>query len=854
MKMRDKDGVKVILLRIIVAIALFIAAFTWFNYQEIRNKGNVTAELTDPSYPVLEISGEAGDYNQMLGYQEEIDSSLVRSQITVLESDRDISLKLYHYGYDITAIQYVLYQESPDEPLEKGTINKLKKAKGIDVKKGSLHLESDFKSRENYYLRFAVRLNNNTQAFFYTRVLYGEGMHLADYLTFARKFHDNLFSREKMEENAIYLEPSETAVDNTLENVTISSSVESVFFGDLEIKEGSEPRIYVQELNSTYGVLQINTQGSCAVSGDQIQNYDITETYKVRYTPERIYLLDYQRTMDAYYNENLIDSSNNMVTLGIQNRNNIDYRSADKGRKVAFVQNGQLWYYNYDSSDVAKVFSFSSENPADRRNDLSCHGLRILSFNKDGDITYLAYGYINRGHHEGKNGILIMKYDAKENYSKEIAFLSTSIPYESLKEDLSEFAYLNPDNIFYCRLAGDFHEINLKNKKDKILQSGLAYSNLTASVDQNLIAIEESRKAADNKKITLINLDNGKEKVFTAGKSKRIKAVGFLTNDFIYGTASEEDTGATADGDVLFPMSVLHIVDSEGNKVKDYSRKKRYVTQTSIKGSVLNMTLSKKENNTFKEAGEDFIRYKEESNTSDVTLSYKYSHTMRNQLYLKFPDYIYIQIAPDLTQTHFSVDGDDRNISLKKSGQTTLQYMVYAEGEKRGVYSSLPQAISVADEERGNVIDNSDKVLWECVFPDYGIVAGMDEVIRTKEERRSLEACLAMMAALNARKRSIESIYAASGTIENRIEDCTGYPGINLSGCSVDEVLYYVSEGMPILARYNNKRYVILMSYNATRLRYLDPVTGKSTATDRKGLTSQFEKAGNEFYSYLIRE
>lgn len=850
-----KDEWKMIVLRVVTGIVVFAGAFAWFNYRDLNRRGNVAGEMANPSYPVLEIQNEEGDYNRMAGYRDPIDVSLVRNQVTVVDSSREIALKLYHFGYDITAIQYVLYQTTPDEPIEEGTVSRLEDTESTNVREGSFRLESDFHNKGNYYLQLAVRLNNNTRIFFYTKVQYAEGCHLEDYLTFVRTFHNNLFEEGGMDKNAVYLEPVETAVENTLEYVTIKSSVKSVFFGGITMKEENEPQIRVEELNGTYGVLRMDTLVSGVMRGNKIQYYDMRETFKVRYTTERIYLLDYQRTMDAYYNEELIDSSDNMITLGIQNRNNIDYRYSDEGKKVAFAQNGQLWYYNYQSSDVARIFSFPSDNMGDIRNDPSCHGLKILDFDKKGNVTYLAYGYFNRGHHEGKNGILIMHYDAAANCSSEIAFLASSVPFESLKEDISSFAYLNSKKIFYCKLDGDFHRIDLNSRKDKIIQSGLIQSNLTASADRSLISIEENRNLSRNKKIRLINLETGKEKVFEAEAGERIKAVGFLTNDFIYGAADADNIQKDTDGSLLFPMYILHIVDSSGAKVKDYKKKNRYVMETRIKGAVLQMTLGKKENNRFKTIDEDdFIRYKEDNKKDEVTLSYKYSNTYRNQLYLKFPEYVYIQIAPDLVLTHFSVDEDDRTITLKKSGDVTKQYMVYAAGKKQGTYTSLSDAIAAADETRGNVIDSQEKTVWQCIFPEYGIVAGMDHVIKAGSKRRSLEACLAMIAAHNGKNRSIESIYASSGTIEERIKDCSGYPAINLTGCSVDEVLYYISEGMPVLARYSDRRYVIVMSYNATKLRYLDPVTGLSTATGRAELTSKLEDAGNEFYSYWKSE
>ena len=99
----------------------------------------------------------------------------------------------------------------------------------------------------------------------------------------------------------------------------------------MEVKQETKPRITLQEMNNTYTVIRVNTILSTEISDGVIQYYDLSETYKLRYTADRMYLLDYERTMDAYYNESIIDSANNLISLGIQNKKNISYIYSDKG-------------------------------------------------------------------------------------------------------------------------------------------------------------------------------------------------------------------------------------------------------------------------------------------------------------------------------------------------------------------------------------------------------------------------------------------------------------------------------------------------------------------------------------------
>lgn len=847
-------NIQIAILHIAVAVLCFAGALVFFNNRISMEKGSAVAELANPSYPVLEIGNDTSSYNLMAGYKEDIDLSLVRNQITLTNNKNAVILKLHDYDYDITAIQYTLFEKTPDKPTETGTLNQLTQNKKKNIKLGTLTFKNVLSENKVYYLKLGVRLDNSTRIYFYTKVQSGSGYHLDDYLSYVLKFHNNLFSKGTMEENAGYLETSADTIDDNLESVSIHSGSEAVSFGNMEVKQETKPRITLQEINNTYTVIQVSTILSTEVSEGVVQYYDLNETYKLRYTAERMYLLDYERTMDAYYNESIIDSANNLISLGIQNEKNISYIYADKGYKVCFAVEGQLWYYDYQSSDMYKVYSLSSENLPDIRNATSNHGIKLLSMDDKGNICYLVYGYINRGRHEGMNGIQVMKYNARTNCNEELSFLSTSLPYDSMKEDLGKFSYLNSKSIFYCILEGDLHEIDLKKKSDKILESGLVNDSLTASKDQSIIAIEKEQDIYKNKQIEMIDLESGKKQNFTCGASKRIRSVGFLSNDFIYGEASAVNVSKSTNGTINFPITKIHIVDINGKTVKEYQKSGRYIMSTQIKGSILEMTLGKKTGSKIRKTGaKDYIRYKEDEESDAVTITSKYTDTYWTQMYLKFPNYVYIQVVPDLLLTKIMVNEDDVTLKLSNSGNKVEQYYVYASGTQKAVYTNLTEAITRAYEERGNVIDSKENILWKCIYADYAQVAGMDNVIKTGSDSKSLAGCLSMIAAVNGKEAAPGKIDIGKGSIDKLVEKYSGHTTCNLTGCTVDEILYYISQGSPVLAKISSNRYVIVMSYNATKIRYLDPVTGQSTAASRTEVTNRLEKAGKVFYSYLAK-
>ena len=849
-----KKEVRNVLLRILVAVVVFIPAFIFFDLKAIEEKGTAVAELANPSYPVLEVGGSDGDYNLMSGYRGDIDLSLVRNQVAVVDNSKTLELKLHNYDYDITAIKYVLFQSSPDQALEEGTLNRLEENVPANLRIGTIQFETTFREGEVYYLRLSVRLSNGTRIYYYTKVQNGAGYHLKEYMDFARDFHTSLLGEEISETYSFYLEPTDLTTDKSLNEVNIHSSIDAVNYGSMVLKEESGPTFYVREINGTYAVIDLSTLASSELSTGSIQYFRINETFKLRYTAERMYLLDYSRKMGSYYNETLIDSADNLLCLGVQNSGDVNYLYSDGGKKVCFASQGQLWYYDYQSSNVSRIFSFLSENMADLRNENEDHGIKVLDFDDKGDTIYLAYGYITRGRHEGSNGIQIMGFNAQDNCSEELAFLETSVPYDQMKKDVERFAYYNSEGKFYCIVGGVLHEISIEEKTDHVIEDGLSGDRLTASADQSLVALEKSEDITQNQEIEMLDLESGISRSFTVEDNQRIRSVGFLGEDFIYGVAVANDVSRQTTGGVTFPMEELHFVDRDGKEVRTYQAAGLYIMETKLEGLVLHMTLGKKKKTGFDaNVGEDFIRYKTDELADAVSLTWKYTEPNRNQLYFKFPSYVYIQVEPDLVLTRTRVNEDNKTIRLAKGEDRDESYYVYAAGKEEGSFDSISAAIRKADQVRGNVIDSHEQVLWECIFAEYNKVAGMDDVIKVKKKTNSLAACLAMIGAVNGNKYTVSELsdQLSHESVDEVLELCSGHKTRNLTGCSTDEILYFISKGSPVLARFGEGRYIVVMSYNSTKLRYLDPVTGLSTAVDRPGLTKKLEKAGNVYYSYL---
>lgn len=102
------------------------------------------------------------------------------------------------------------------------------------------------------------------------------------------------------------------------------------------------------------------TEGGSQVSAS------VTEYYRVRYTGDTMYLLDYERTATQYFTEKSSRFTESGLQLGITDKN-VVMKESDGGNVFAFVQAGALYVYNSADNRLARLHSFRDEDNDDLR-------------------------------------------------------------------------------------------------------------------------------------------------------------------------------------------------------------------------------------------------------------------------------------------------------------------------------------------------------------------------------------------------------------------------------------------------------------------------------------------------------
>ena len=76
---------------------------------------------------------------------------------------------------------------------------------------------------------------------------------------------------------------------------------------------------------------------------------------------------------------------------------------------------------------------------------------------------------------------------------------------------------------------------------------------------------------------------------------------------------------------------------------------------------------------------------------------------------------------------------------------------------------------------------------------------------------------------------------------------------LDLSGVTLDAILYYINSDKPVLASLNDGSAVLIIGFNQQNIVLMDPVKGSIYLQGLNDSRTFFEENGNRFISYIDR-
>ena len=834
--------IKKIAVRASVLTAVFIMAVIVFSYLTNRGNTDMSADMDGATLPRISFVTEGYEINSIPGYKNDMEIPSMRDTLTPVEN-REIELHLEKYDTQVQKMTWQVFTLDGEKCLQQETLKEIG-----DVE--TLKLKGDGILDEERVLKVTLHLENE-DVYYYTRIRNQEVCNYKTCLDFANTFHERAMKKEQTDELEPYLETTSDGAVSTYQTVTIHSDLNHVVWGELRPQVAGDVLWEVKECNETYTSILLTYRVRCAgVSDNPEALYTVKEFFRVRVVGDKQYLMDYNRTMTQNFDGTTKALGSKGILLGIAPVD-LEYQINSEGTIVSFVQNNELWNYDKDADEMSLVFSFADAENVDIRNFYDRHEIHIVSVDQVGNTTFTVSGYMNRGTHEGETGVAVYYFDSEKNSVAEKAFVPSSKGYYVMKEELGKYVYYsNKSEMLYVMMDGTLYSVDMEEDTREVLVRGLENGQYTASQDGHLLAYQGiGGKVNESEKITVLNLQTGDSFEIDAENGEYLRPVGFIKDDFAYGTLKSEDGGQTLAGQSVYPMYKLQIINQKQEIVKTYEVADVYLLDGYINDNMLQLNRVAKNGNIYMAITPDYITNNEEQAESNIKLESYTEDTRQKVMRLTYEDGIKDSNAKLLKPKQVLFD---KSMTIRFDESTMDgKYYVYALGELQGVYERASYAVIKANEVNGVAVSSRQAYVWERGnWPSVYEVENMTE-FQMEEGETAMAACLQQMLQKEGKTADVVKELNAGKSPETILSTYIGGEGLDLTGCTTEEILYTISRETPVIAMFENGHTVLVIGYNKTNIAYLDPADGKRYSVTFAEMESKVGASGNTFIGYV---
>lgn len=830
----------------IILLFVFLGSIFYFGrtIPEISVATTTATSMKDSTFPIIYL--QLGDYtvNMLHGYSSRLDSGSVRESITPLDTSKKFTVKIQQNSSKIKRLTFELLDIANDKVIENGSMSAFD-SQG-NYRTAGLKLTGGLDTSKEYGFQITLTTNVSKKIYFYTRIkYYSNDFFLDKKLEFVKKFHKATFGKEKDFRITSYLEAN-TNEDATFADVDIHSSHSMITWKKLKPKILTDVVPTINEINiETAAVTQNYFIQMKTDSG--METYTVKEYYRIRYSGNRIYLLAFRRTTEALFDPNLVSLKKSEFKIGISKESDMELASSKSNKQVAFVRNGSLWYYNLNTNKITSVFSFDKGSKDYLRHYYNQHDINILNIEDNGNISFMLYGYMNCGDYEGRVGILLYDYDAKKNQILERVYLPLTITYQQLKEDIGEFSYVNDKNIFYFSLNDKVYAYNISSKRYEYLTEHATRDHFSMLKDAKSFVWSNLGDSGQADSITILDLDTSKTLTVDSPASESIIVLGTIDSNIVYGYVRNKDIYESSIGDIITPAYKLVIANCKGEILREYRANNRYVTRAFVEDNVIHLKRVQKKNNRFVRVSDDTIMNQKTTKTKSVRLTTRVTDKFLTENYLSLPAGFVLKKKPSITATKQVMVTENTTLHLSNDEvNSSIKYYIYANGEISKSTTNAAKAIQEADYQMGTVMDNYSHIVWERGGKFLSKQIG--NITYPEGNAPSTKAAAQML--LQAAQVTTSTSQLSGKSILSMLKKHLERP-VALTGCTLDEVLYFVSGEKPVIGMIDNKHAVLITEYTTSQVTWMDPATRTKRKMSLQRAENLFKQAGYRFVSYI---
>lgn len=835
------------IIRSCVCVVTFVAALIVSSMLLNRGNTDMTADMEPPRLPSVYVDADGLRVNMMDGYLGEMEEEYMRGRLLPIGTDRKLSIGILTYGTQVESLAFEVRSADGTRLVEDTQVSGMTEEDG--VLKADIVLKDLIDEGTEYCVIFKLTLEDGREASYYMRVIQQESPGMQEKLDFVASFSEDTFDDASCAALAVYMETDSSEDNSTLSRVTIHSSLDQLGWGSLDVRRETEPVFTIMDMTGQTASIQVEYLVSYTRYEREVHAF-VKEVYRIRTGPERMYLLDYERTMSEYFSEDASSFVDEEVVLGIRDTD-VEMAESEGGNIVAFAQNGVLYSLNVTENRIARLFSFHDADNLDERAFPDDRNFKILQVDEAGNVFFMVYGYISSGRRQGYCGAQLYFYDGSANTVEELAFIPSGKSPEILKAQIDQLAYINGKYELYLFLNDQICCVHLDSQTVDITAENLSMDSCSVSESNRMIAWQSGERYA-SESLILMNLSTGEQTRIEAGSGNYILPLGFMGEDIVYGIARQADVTRDDTGAMVFPMYQVRIQDESGELLMTYEKEGYYVTGCEMSGNQI--ILSRVE----RDAQGDYVTAEDDQIVSSQTEA-KRANTIITVPTENDDRLTEIQLRSGIKTGQLKVltPGEvlyegSRQVDFPPSQETVELYYVYSPDGEVTFAATPREAIERAEESSGSVTARGGFYIWraERLHTSNQIMA--IEGTAADEERSSLEVCLDVILTYEGVTRNTGYLLEQGKTVAEILqENLENVQVLELTGCSLSSVLYYPDREIPVLALLEDGNVVLITGFNERNVVLMDPQTGQVSRMGLNDATAWFEENGNMFVSYV---
>ena len=811
--------------RAVILFGIFAAALLAYFFLSGRDSGKeqvVYVDMGEASLPAVSVEMFGRKTNPMAGYVQEVDNRAAGNSLTVLPEDRALAVLIEKGGEAVTGISYEIRTMDRERLIERTVLEQWEE-NGEELRV-VLPIQNLLNREQEYLLRLDLNTEDHGIVHYYTRILWTENEGVSAMLDLAADFSARTFDYEQAKELTTYLETSPAEDNSSFGTATIRSSFSHLTWGDLGMQPAGQVQVTLKELDGIMSCVQLSYLAERKNGEDETEYYQVEENFTMKWNSLRIYLMDYDRQVNQIFQGKQTDYTGKRILLGITRDERVEVKKSPDGNVLAYRVNRDLWSYDQKEQRGARVFSFRSSDITDPRNYYGQHDVSILSVADSGDVDFLVYGYMNRGNHEGSMGIVGYHYDSGQNALEELYYIPYTGSYETLEDDLQQLVYRNEQGMLYLYVDHAIYGIDLKSRENIVVADALEEGCYAVSADRSRIAWQEGGSRYDSESLSLMDLNTGEKREIRGASGKYVRVLGFVGSDLVYGTADREDVWMVNGRVRDLPMESIRIINAQMQEETSYEKPGYYISEVQVEESRIHLSRVSKTGGSYIEVQPDTIVCNVSMGPGELEGIGWYASADKGKLY-------FVQLSQEVRSTRnvrISVprkirDSESDVLELKSNYQVKkLEFYAYGGGHLEKITTDFSEAMQKAYEKMGVVSDGNHRILWSRV--NRGTVKNIKDPV-------SVFAPV---------ERQLGN-FTASCVLED------GLMILDARGCSMQQLLYFIDQNMPVLGFTENGSYLLLCGFDQYNVTVYDPASGETYKAGLNDSTEFFRRRGNDF-------